>query len=358
MEDAFYGITSGRQAIPKEVASSSFDSPSPAGAVICEPSAMIEIESQCTLYELTGVHYICLANPLSSRNCLILHVWNRYLYLKTSSGVPPFWGGAAHQPAEAKTSPRGPAYLREHPQPPSPALPSRSGAAPRRPVHTQQRPQRVRGRRQQPGGGARHPREKPGCRDGAPGGYREPKGGRLPPAFASAGRQVRLEEARPRRPPQVWRRLRLRCGRPRAAPLPRHGGPRRAGPLRGRLLAGAGLRRAGPGGAAGWGVRRRVLRRPAHLRGRHRHLPQPHLVGVLVRGQLRGASGGAARRRGVGAAQGPRGQRAAGAGARPQPPPLLGLRLRAADPSRRHRRPGAEGPAGPPRRARQGLLKT
>lgn len=143
----------------------------------------------------------------------------------------------------------------------------------------------------------------------------------------------------------------LRCARPEAAvaPLP-HGGPGRAGPLRGRLLAGAGLRRAGAGGAAGRRVRRRVLLRPAHLRGRHRHLPQPRLVGVLVRGQPGGAARGAARRRGAAGAQGPRGHAAAAAGARPQPPPHGRARPRPP------RRPGAAARRElrrPPRRARQ-----
>lgn len=153
---------------------------------------------------------------------------------------------------------------------------------------------------------------------GGGGGRALPSGGRRPRAAAAS--------------PQV----RAARGGGGAAP---DGGPGRAGPLRGRFLAGAGLRRAGAGGAAGRRVRRRVLLRPAHLRGRHRHLPQPRLVGVLVRGQPGGAARGAAGRRGAVGAQGPRGHAAAAAGARPQPPPHGRARPR------------------PPRRAGAGALR-
>lgn len=156
--------------------------------------------------------------------------------------------------------------------------------------------------------------------------------------------------------------LPLRCGRPEAAArrrgvvpsLSHHGSPRRSGPLCGCLLAGTGIRRGRFGGAAGRCVRRRVLRWFTNLRGRHRHLPQPHLVGVLVRGQPGGVARGAARRRGAGTAQGPRGQRAAGFGARLQPPPLFSSRHRVSFPPRR--RPGAAArprPAAPLRRRQQ-----
>lgn len=136
--------------------------------------------------------------------------------------------------------------------------------------------------------------------------------------------------------------------------LSHHGSPRRSGPLCGCLLAGTGIRRGRFGGAAGRCVRRRVLRWFTNLRGRHRHLPQPHLVGVLVRGQPGGVARGAARRRGAGTAQGPRGQRAAGFGARLQPPPLFSSRHRVSFPPRR--RPGAAArprPAAPLRRRQQ-----
>lgn len=48
------------------------------------------------------------------------------------------------------------------------------------------------------------------------------------------------------------------------------------------LLARGGVWHCGTGRAPPRRVCQRVFLRPAHLRGRHRHLPQPHLVGVLV----------------------------------------------------------------------------
>lgn len=172
------------------------------------------------------------------------------------------------------------------------------------------------------------------------------RGGRVPhlPGWEGAARPC----------PQVGAALaspQVRAARGGGGAAP-DGGPGRAGPLCGRLLAGAGLRRGGAGGAAGGRVRRRVLLRPAHLRGRHRHLPQPGLVGVLVRGQPGGAARRAAGRRGAAGAQGPRGHAAAADGERPQRPPHGRARPR---PPRRAGAGAAArpGPPRPPRRARQ-----
>lgn len=64
------------------------------------------------------------------------------------------------------------------------------------------------------------------------------------------------------------------------------------------LLAGGGPRRSGRPGHHGGGVRRPGDPRRLHLRRRHRHLPQPDLVDLLVLREHRRAAGGAGGRRG------------------------------------------------------------
>lgn len=68
---------------------------------------------------------------------------------------------------------------------------------------------------------------------------------------------------------------------------------RGSGSLRVLFLACHRFWRRGIGHPTHRSVCERVFLRLAHLRGRHCHLPQPHLVGVLVLWQHRGAAGGA-----------------------------------------------------------------
>lgn len=87
----------------------------------------------------------------------------------------------------------------------------------------------------------------------------------------------------------------------------RHGDQlHRSGPLQVPLLVRSGPHRTRRYCHDGGDVRGDLNPRPLSLRGGHRHLPQPHLVGVLVRRQHRRAARGAGGRRGSDQAEEPR----------------------------------------------------
>lgn len=77
----------------------------------------------------------------------------------------------------------------------------------------------------------------------------------------------------------------------------------RSGPLQVLLLVCSRPRHTRRFHHDGGGVRRVRCPRLVHLRGRHHHLPQPDLVGVLVHGEHRCPAWGAGGRRGPGQAE-------------------------------------------------------